>query len=78
MKKEEILMSRDEAFLKEYQKRFEAKVREHEISVVDYWKERLDRIISLRPDGVAPLQLEMKKLSDMMKNRISSLKKASE
>jgi hypothetical protein len=71
-------MSRDEAFLKEYQKRFEAKVRENEIAVVDYWKERLDRIIALRPDGVASLQLEMKRLSDMMKNRITSLKKASE
>ncbi len=71
-------MSREEAFLKEYQKRFDAKLRENEISVVEHWKERLDRLIAMRPDGVASLQLEMKRLSDMMKNRITSLKKASD
>ena len=71
-------MSREEDFIKEYQKRFEQKVRENEITVVEYWKERLDRLIALRPDGVASLQVEMKKVSDMMKNRIVSLKRTND
>ncbi|MFB3926118.1 MAG: hypothetical protein ACE14T_08685 [Syntrophales bacterium] len=65
----------DEAFLKEYQRRFEQKMKENEITVLEYWKERLDKLISMRPDGIASLQLEMKKLSAMMENRISKLKK---
>ncbi len=68
-------MSREEAFIKEYQKKFEQKLRENEISVIEYWRERLDRLISLRPDGIASLQVEMKKLSNMMNNRINSLKR---
>lgn len=62
-------------FLKEFQERFEKKVKENEISVVEYWRERLDKLISMRPDGIAPLQLEMKKLSDMMENRVKILKR---
>ena len=65
----------DDAFLKEYQRRFEQKMKENEITVLEYWKERLDKLISMRPDGIASLQLEMKKLSAMMENRISKLKK---
>lgn len=68
-------MSREEAFIKEYQKKFEQKLRENEISVIEYWRERLDRLIAMRPDGIASLQVEMKKLSGMMNNRISSLKR---
>ncbi|HPL62593.1 MAG TPA: hypothetical protein PK587_02395 [Syntrophales bacterium] len=65
----------DDAFIKEYQKRFEQKLREHEISVIEHWKERLDKVIQMRPEGIASLQLELKKVSDMMTNRIQALKK---
>ena len=67
--------NKDAEFLKEFQKRFEKKVKENEISVLEYWKERLDIIISRKPDGIASLQLEMKKLSDMMENRTKMLKR---
>ncbi|MBE9547628.1 MAG: hypothetical protein IMF10_09095 [Proteobacteria bacterium] len=66
---------KDSEFLKEFQKRFEKKVKENEISVVEYWRERLDKLISMRPDGIASLQLEMRKLSDMMENRVKILKR---
>ncbi|MBN2515636.1 MAG: hypothetical protein JXC33_06330 [Deltaproteobacteria bacterium] len=63
------------AFLREYQKKVESKMKEKEISVIQYWKDRLGNLISMKPDGIASLQLEMKKLSDMMENRIKTLKK---
>lgn len=75
---EEITMgakNSEAAFLREYQKKVEAKMKEKEISVIQYWKDRLGNIISMKPEGIASLQLEMKKLSDMMENRIKTLKK---
>lgn len=68
-------MSREEELLKAYRKRFEQKIRETEIEVIDYWREKLDRLIAMRPDGIASLQAEMKKMSQMMKNRVAALKR---
>ncbi|MCU0531091.1 MAG: hypothetical protein MUE57_04670 [Syntrophales bacterium] len=68
-------MSRDAEFLKELQRKFEQKLREHEIDVIEHWKERLDRIYALRPEGIASLQLEIRKLSETMANRVKTLKK---
>jgi hypothetical protein len=68
-------MSRDAVFLKEVQKKFEQKLREHEITVIEHWKERLDRLYAMKPEGIAPLQLEIRKLSDTMANRVKTLKK---
>jgi len=65
-----------EAFLKEVQARFDKKVRENEISVIEYWKEQVDRILAMKPEGIASLQLQIKKTSEMMANRIKILKKA--
>jgi len=65
----------DSAFLREFQKRFETKVKENEISVIKHWKERLDTLIAMKPEGIPSLQLEMKKLSDMMVNRMETIKK---
>jgi hypothetical protein len=63
------------AFMKEIQSRFDKKLREQEISVVEYWKLQLDKLITMRPEGIASLQLQMKRISDMMANRIKMLKK---
>jgi hypothetical protein len=63
------------AFLREYQKKVEAKMKEKEISVIQYWKDRLGNLISMKPEGIASLQLEIKKLSNMMENRIKTLKR---
>jgi hypothetical protein len=65
---------KDAAFLKEVQRKFDEKVRENEISVLEYWRERLDKLIVMKPDGIASLQIEMRKLSGMMENRIKTLK----
>ncbi|MBW2561329.1 MAG: hypothetical protein JRE40_10810 [Deltaproteobacteria bacterium] len=65
----------DHEFLRDFQGKVEKKLKENEISVVQYWHERLGRVVSMKPDGIAPLQLEIKKVYDMMENRIKTLKK---
>lgn len=62
-------------FIKEIQARFDKKIKEQEIEIVEYWKSQLDKLISMKPDGIASLQLQMKRISDMMTNRIRILKK---
>jgi hypothetical protein len=69
---------KDQAFLRDVQKKFDKKVRENEISVLEYWKERLDRIAAMKPEGIASLQLEIKKVSTMMANRVRTLKEIKE
>jgi len=65
----------NQAFIREMQNRYEKKLRESELEVVLYWKEQLDRLAALKPEGVASLQAQIRKLSDMMANRITSLKR---
>ncbi len=65
----------DPEFLREFQKKVEKKIRENEISVIQYWHERLGKIVSMKPDGIASLQLEIRKIYDMMETRIKTLKK---
>jgi len=68
-------MSSTDAFIKEYQERFEKKLRENEITSLEHWKTQLDKVIAMRPDGVASMQLQITKISEMMANRIRTLKK---
>jgi ABC-type Fe3+-hydroxamate transport system substrate-binding protein len=63
------------AFVKTIQEKFEKKLKDHEIAQLDYWKVQLDKILALKPDGVASLQLHIRKVSDMMGNRIKVLKR---
>jgi hypothetical protein len=65
----------EKALMKEIQVRFEKKMKENEIENVEFWKSQVDKILSMKPEGVAPLQLQIKKLSDMMANRILMLKR---
>ena len=68
-------MSSTDLFIKEYQDRFEKKIRENEIAALEHWKAQLDKIIALRPDSVASMQLQVTKISEMMANRIKVLKR---
>ena len=65
------------AFIKEYQDRFEKKLRENEITLLEHWKGQLDRIVGMRPDSISSLQLQIIKTTEMMANRIKILKKDS-
>lgn len=63
------------AFMKEYQERFEKKIRENEMAVLEHWKGQLEKIEQSRPDSIASIQSQMKKVTEMMSNRIKVLKK---
>jgi hypothetical protein len=63
------------AFVKEYQDRFEKKLKENEIALLEHWKGQLEKIESSRPDSIASLQLQIRKTTEMMANRIKILKK---
>jgi hypothetical protein len=63
------------AFMKEYQERFEKKLKENEMALLEHWKSQLEKIESSRPDSIASLQLQIRKVSEMMANRIKVLKK---
>jgi hypothetical protein len=61
--------------VKEIQARLERKVKENEISFLEYWKEQVDQAAALKPEGVAALQMHVRKISDRMANRIQTLKR---
>ena len=61
--------------VKEIQARFDRKVKENEISLLEYWKEQVDRVAVLKPEGIAALQMQVRKISEMMGNRIRTLKR---
>ncbi|MEK6653803.1 MAG: hypothetical protein AABY92_01440 [Thermodesulfobacteriota bacterium] len=61
--------------LKDIQARLERKVKDNEITLLEYWKEQVDRVAALKPEGIAALQLQVRKISEMMANRIRILKR---
>ena len=63
------------ALLKEIQTRLDRKLKESEIDILEYWKEQVDRVAALKPEGIAALQLQVRKISEMMANRIRILKR---
>jgi hypothetical protein len=65
----------DGAMIKEIQARFDRKLKENEISLLEYWQEQVDRVAAMKPEGVAALQTQIKKISEMMANRIRMLKR---
>lgn len=68
-------MDANAALLKEVQARMDRKLKESEIEIIEYWKEQLDRIVAMQPEGVAALQQQVKKISGMMQNRVSTVKR---
>ena len=68
-------MNATDLFIKEYQERLEKKMKENEITLLEHWKAQLDKVIGMRPDGVASMQLQITKISEMMANRIKTLKR---
>ncbi len=68
-------MDSSNEFIKEYQERFEKKMKENEIALLEHWKAQLDKIASMRPESIASVQIQIKKMAEMMANRIKILKK---
>ena len=68
-------MNSTDLFIKEYQDRFEKKIRENEIAALEHWKAQLDKVVAMRQDSIASIQTQITKISEMMNNRIRILKK---
>lgn len=64
------------ALVKEIQVQFAKKVKESEIESLEYWKEQLDKLLTQKPEGVAALQAQVKRIANMMGTRINTLKRA--
>jgi hypothetical protein len=63
------------AFMKDLQARLERKLKESEIEILEQWKGHLDRLAAMKPEGIAALQMHIRKVADMMGNRIKMLKR---
>jgi hypothetical protein len=63
------------ALQKEIQTRMDRKLKESEIDILEYWKEQIDRVAAMKPEGIAALQMQVRKISEMMTNRIRILKR---
>jgi hypothetical protein len=63
------------ALLKEIQARVDRKLKESEINLLEYWKEQVDRVAGIKPEGIAALQMQVRRISEMMANRIRILKR---
>ncbi len=66
---------RDVILAREFQQRLEKKMREEELSHLEYWKTQIDSLLVARPEGVAALQSQIRKVADKMAKRIQMLKK---
>ena len=66
---------KQDALLREIQTRLDRKLRENELAFLEYWKEQLDAVTARKPEGVAALQTQVRKISEMMANRIRTLKR---
>ncbi len=69
--------SQQDAFVRAIQAKFEKKMREHEIEQLEYWKGHLDRLAAMKPEGVGALQVQIRKVAEMMANRIRMVKRES-
>jgi hypothetical protein len=61
--------------MKVIQTRFERKLKESEIALLEHWKEQVDRVALMKPEGIAALQQQVRRISEMMVNRIRILKR---
>jgi len=65
----------DKAFVEEMRKRVEKELNEKELSVTQYWKEELEKLLKKPAESLSALQVELKNLSARMENRVKALKK---
>jgi len=68
-------MDRNAVLIKEMQARIDRKLKEGEVEIVAYWKDQIDRISAVKPEGLAALQQQLKNISEMMSNRLRVLKR---
>jgi hypothetical protein len=65
----------DKAFVEEMRKRVEKELNEKELSVTQFWKEEIEKLLKKPAESLGALQVELKNLSARMENRLKALKK---
>jgi hypothetical protein len=68
-------IDKNAVLIKEMQTRIDRKLKEGEVEIIEHWKERIDRAMAIKPEGLAALQQQLKNISDMMSNRLQILKR---
>jgi hypothetical protein len=65
----------DKAFVEEMRKRVEKELNAKELSVTQFWKEEIEKLLKKPAESLGALQVELKNLSARMENRLKVLKK---
>ena len=65
----------DRAFVEEMRKRVEKELNEKELSITQFWKEEIEKLLKKPAESLGALQVELKNLSARMENRVKALKK---
>lgn len=68
----------DKAFLDQMKKKVEKELAEREISVVEFWKEEIEKLLHKKTESLSALQQDLRDLSSRMENRLNVIKKSSE
>ena len=64
-----------QVLIKEFQEKYEKKIRQQEIEILEHWKAQLEKIVTMRPESIGSLQMQVAKVVEMMANRLKILKK---
>jgi phosphoenolpyruvate-protein kinase (PTS system EI component) len=68
----------DKAFLEQMRKKVEKELTEREISVVEFWKEEIEKLLHKKTESLSALQQDIRNLSSRMENRLNVIKRSSE
>lgn len=68
----------DKAFLEQMKKKVEKELTEREISVVEFWKEEIEKLLHKKTESLSALQQDLRNLSSRMENRLNVIKRSSE
>jgi predicted nucleic acid-binding Zn-ribbon protein len=68
----------DKAFLEQMKKRVEKELTEREISVIEFWKEEIEKNLHQKTESLSALQQNLQNLTSRMENRLKIIRKSSE
>ena len=68
----------DKAFIEQMQKKIEKELARKEISVVEFWKEEIDKLLHKKTESLSAIQQDLHDLRSRMDNRLKIIKRSSE
>ena len=67
----------DKAFLEQMKKRVEKELTGKEISVIEFWKEEIEKLLHKKTESLSALLQDLQNLTVRMENRLKIVKRAS-